>query len=82
MYTMGLHITIHIAQGARCWDRGDIYNPIFYLSSGDPRITLFRSTTMFFGADNILHRRIFYRILSVPQNIVMDLNNVTSFLES
>ena len=64
-----------------------------YTRSGplETNITLFRSTTMFGGTDNIAHNilggfhnqyeyakyiEIFCGILSVPQNIVMDLNNV------
>jgi hypothetical protein len=47
-------------------------------------ITLFRFITMFFGTDIIYgifptfnpNGRIFHRILSIPKNIVIDLNNV------
>jgi hypothetical protein len=43
-------------------------------------ITLFIFITVLCGIDNILHNilnvGIFYKIMSVPQNIVMNLNNV------
>ena len=54
-------------------------------------ITLFRSITVLCGTDNISqniphvqtgceeYTKIFYRILSVPQNIVMNLNNNMTF---
>ena len=41
-------------------------------------ITLFKSITMSCGIGTIWLREIFYIILSVPQNIVMNLNNVLS----
>ena len=56
----------------------------YHWSSSMRSITLFRSITMFCGTDNILKNililsssvEIFHRKISIPQNIVMNLNNV------
>ena len=66
-----------------CISRG---GGIFVCPGYDLSITLFISITMSYGIDIILWNilvfrlnvRIFCQILSIPRNIVMDLNNVMS----
>ena len=64
--------------------------PLIYLwlSELDTNIILFKSITMFYGADNTpcniptfgMNVGILCGILSVPHNTIMDMNNVTKAL--